>query len=146
MVMHDGRLHRVTPLHGDAGCSSASPFWRNGNCSPTRAASSTRCCRRAMAVSTNSLLEDRARVQHMVRCAQQDVRSRAFFRCAHDQRAEEKLNKLVQTLRLNHDTTDIHSTEENTKMEHSESIYTGSRSSQRTLTRVPKVTTESYPL
>ena len=25
--VHDGRLHRVTPLHGDAGCSSASPFW-----------------------------------------------------------------------------------------------------------------------
>ena len=25
--VHDGRLHRVTPLHGDAGCSSASSFW-----------------------------------------------------------------------------------------------------------------------
>ena len=25
--MHDGRPHRVTPLHGDAGCSSASSFW-----------------------------------------------------------------------------------------------------------------------
>ena len=32
------------------------------------------------------------------------------------------------------------------KMEHSESIFSESRSSQRTLTRVPKVTTESYPL
>ena len=43
---------------------------RNGNCSPTRAASSTRCCRRAVAVSTNSLLEDRARVQRVMRgCA-----------------------------------------------------------------------------
>ena len=43
---------------------------RNGNCSPTRAASSTRCCRRAVAVSTNSLLEDRVRVQHLMRgCA-----------------------------------------------------------------------------
>ena len=89
-------------------------FEQNGNCSPTRAASSTRCCRRAAAVSTNSLLEDRARVQHMMRgCA-------PAFCCAHDQRVQEKQNKLVQTLRLNHGTTDIHSTEEDTKMEHIE--------------------------
>ena len=40
---------------------------RNGNCSPTRVASSTRCCRRAVAVSTSSLLEDRARAQHLMR-------------------------------------------------------------------------------
>ena len=76
----------------------------------------------------------------------QDVRSRDFFSCAHDQRVQEKQNKLVQTVRLNHGTTDIHSTEEDSKMEHSESINTESRSSRRTLTRVPKVTTESYPL
>ena len=76
----------------------------------------------------------------------QDVRSRDCFSCAHDQRVQEKQNKLVQTLGLNHGTTDIHSTEEDTKMEHSESINTESRSSRRTLTRVPKVTTESYPL
>ena len=43
---------------------------RNGNCSPSRAASSTRCCRRAVAVSTNSQLEDRVRAQHLMRgCA-----------------------------------------------------------------------------
>ena len=43
---------------------------RNGNCSPTRAGSSTRWCRRAVAVSTNSLLEDRVRAQHLMRgCA-----------------------------------------------------------------------------
>ena len=29
-------------------------------------ASSTRCCRRAVAVSTNSLLEDRVRAQHLI--------------------------------------------------------------------------------
>ena len=40
---------------------------RNGNCSPTRVASSTRCCHRAVAVSTSSLLEDRARAQHLMR-------------------------------------------------------------------------------
>ena len=43
---------------------------RNGNCNPTRVASSTRWRWRAVALSTNSLLEDRARVQHIMRgCA-----------------------------------------------------------------------------
>ena len=40
--VHDGHLHRVTPLHGDARCSSASPFQAKMNCSPTRAASAMR--------------------------------------------------------------------------------------------------------
>ena len=39
---------------------------RNVNCSPTRVASSTRCCRRAVAVLTHSLLEDRVRAQHLM--------------------------------------------------------------------------------
>ena len=51
-------------LHGGARCSSASSFW--AKC----VASSARWRRRAVAVSTNSLLEDRARAQHMMRgCA-----------------------------------------------------------------------------
>ena len=43
---------------------------RNGNCSPTRAASSTRCCRRVVTVLTTSLFKDRARSQNTMRgCA-----------------------------------------------------------------------------
>ena len=54
----------------------------------------------------------------------QNVIGRSFFSCAHDQRVQEKQNKLVQTLRLNHGTTNIHSTEEETEMVHSESMDT----------------------
>ena len=50
----------------------------NGNCCPARMASSTRWRRRAVAVSTNSLLEDRARAQHLMRRAHEDVGSRFF--------------------------------------------------------------------
>ena len=32
--LHDGRLHRVTPLHGNAGAPRPRRSWRNGNCSP----------------------------------------------------------------------------------------------------------------
>ena len=110
-----------------------------------RVVSSTRWRWRAVAVSTNSLLACTIPAPDAWLRAHQDVGIRDFCRCAHGQRVEEKGNNQVQTLRLNHGTTDIHSTEEDTKMEHSESIYTESRSSQRTLTRVPKVTTESYP-
>ena len=72
---------------------------RNGNCSPTRVTSSTRCCRRAVAVSTNSLLQDRARAQHLMRgCAPtrmseattsaavpmvKELRKRETIRCKH---------------------------------------------------------------
>ena len=85
---------------------------RNGNCSPTRVASSTRCCRRAVAVSTNSLLEDSrtSPAPNAWLCAHEDGASRGFFRCAHDQQVQEK-----QTLRLNRGTTDSHPTEEDTK-------------------------------
>ena len=73
--------------------------WRNGNCSPTRVASATRCCRRAVAESTNSLLEDRVRAQHLMRgCAPtrmseattsaavptvKELRTRETIRCKH---------------------------------------------------------------
>ena len=115
--------------------------WRNENCSPTRVASSTRCCRRAVAVSTNSLLARTSPAPDAWLRAHQNVGSHDFCRCAHGQRVEEKGNNQVQTLRLNHGTTDSHPTQE-----HSESIFSESRSSQRTLTRLPKVTTESYPM
>ena len=75
------RLHRVTPLHGDARCSSDRRSGRNGNCSPTRVASSARWRRRAVAVSTNSLLEDRApspAPDAWLR-THQNVRSHGFF-------------------------------------------------------------------
>ena len=65
------------------------------------------------------------------------MRRGCALRSANGQRVQEKQNKLVQTLRLNHGTTDILSTEEDTKMEHTESIHTESRSSQRTLTPYP---------
>ena len=143
-----GRLHRDTPLHGDARCSSASSFWAKYELqSHTRGvlhSLAPACCgcvdQFAARRSRTSPAPDACLRAH------QDVRSRDLFSCAHDQRVQEKQNKLVQTLRLNHGTTDIHSTEEDTKMEHSESINTESRSSRRTLRRVPKVTTESYPL
>ena len=87
---------------------------RNENCSPTRAASSTRCCRRAVAVSTTSLIEDRTRAQqHDARLrAHQDVRSRGFFRCAHDQKSSRKAKQIGAN------------TSDDTKKEHSESTYT----------------------
>ena len=65
--VHGGRLHatswRRSVLLGLADLSEM------GTAVP-HAASSTRCCRRAVAVSTSSLLEDRARIQHLMRgCA-----------------------------------------------------------------------------
>ena len=73
---------------------------RNGNCSPTRVASSTRWRRRAVAVSTNSLPKDRARspAHDAWLRAHQDAIGRGFFRCAHDQGVQGNRNKLVQIL------------------------------------------------
>ena len=81
--VHDGCVHRVTPLHGDD-CSE-----RNGNCSPTRAASSSRWRRRAVAVWTNSL-EARARVQHM-RTHQNGICS--SFSTVHDHHRQQTIGR-----------------------------------------------------
>ena len=66
MAAFTASRHFMATLGAPRPCRSE----QNGNCSPTRVASSTRCCRRAVAVSITSLLEDRARVQHLMRgCA-----------------------------------------------------------------------------
>ena len=96
---------RVTPLHGNAGCSSASPLLAKCELqSHTRGVFHSLCCRRAVAVSTNSLLEDRARAtapDAWLR-APPECRKPRLLRlcpCAHGQRVEEKGNIYVQTLR-----------------------------------------------
>ena len=94
---------------------------RNGNCGPTRVASSTRRRQRAVAVSTNSLLEDRARAQHMMRvCAPTRMSEAAAssLTAAHiintDNKQVGQTMQKVQAYRrsLSHDKTD--STEEET--------------------------------
>ena len=118
---------------------------RNGNSSPTRTASSSRW-RRGVLWLCRPIHCSRAKHMRRSSCAHTRMSSAAASSAVPMiKEFRKRQNKLVQTLRLNRDTTKIHSTDEGTKMEHSESIFSESRSSQRTLTRVPKVTTESHP-
>ena len=70
---------------------------RNGNCSPTHAASSSRWRRRAAAGWTKSL-EGRARVQHM-RTHQNGICS--SFSTVHDHHRQQTIGRTMQTLQTN---------------------------------------------
>ena len=90
--MHDGRLHRVTPLRGDAGCSSASSFWAKWE-----PQSHTRAVLHSLAPACYGCVDQFA--QHMMRgCAPtrmpeattsaavpmvKELRKRETFRCKH---------------------------------------------------------------
>ena len=111
--VYDGRLHRVTPLHGDAG----SLFWAKWELqSHTRGVfhsllpSCCGCVHQFAARGPRTSPAPDAWLR-----AHQNFGSHDFCRCAHGQRVEEKGNNQVQTLRLNHGTTDSHPTEEHSE-------------------------------
>ena len=94
--VHDGRLHRLTPLHGDAGCSSASSFWAKWELqSHTRgillslAPSCCGCVDQFAARGSRTSPASDAWLR-----AHQNVGSHDFCRCAQGQRVEEKGKQL----------------------------------------------------
>ena len=90
--VQDGRLHSITPLHGDAGCSAASPFrakreLQSHTCSVFHSPACCGCVDQFAARGSRSSPAPDACLR-----AHQNVGSHDFCRCAHGQRVQEEGN------------------------------------------------------
>ena len=103
--VHDGPLHHVTALHGDAGCSSASPFWAKWELqSHTRGVFHSLLPSRCGCVDQFAARGSRTSpAPDAWLRAHQNVGSGGFFTdsCAHDHHRQQTVGQTMQTVRTN---------------------------------------------